>query len=369
MRKQERTVIFYHGGMRSAITAGASKGVTRKRKALTAKSGDGIFSLLVHYFFFPKKTMAPKTTAKPVTFDDLDAFLRKHDSVVIEDKTIKLDGVRRKKKLQPEDFKLETSTVWSFPKRGNWATHKANFRGNWAPQIARNIIERYSEPGDTVLDMMVGGGTTLVECALTGRNGVGVDINRDALMVTLDRLKFMRDADDERIRDIRIDVYEGDARDLNFLGDEEIDLIATHPPYANIIKYSKNDKGGKTGDLSKLKNVETFFEEIGAVAGEAYRVLKPGKYCAVLIGDTRINKHYVPIAYNVMGQFLKTGFILKEDIIKAQWNTQTETLWSKLSAKYNFLLILHEHLFIFRKPAPEDKLKKYKYSMRNGEGE
>ncbi len=313
--------------------------------------------------------MAQKTAAKPVTFEDLDVFLKKNDCVVIEDKKIKLDGVRRKIKLQPEEFKLETSTVWSFPKRGKWATHKANFRGNWAPQIARNIIARYSEPGDTVLDMMVGGGTTLVECVLTGRNGVGVDINRDALMITLDRLKFMRDSDDEQIRDIQIDIYEGDARDLSFVGDEAIDLIATHPPYANIIKYSKNNPAENAGDLSKLKKIETFVEQIGGVADEAYRVLKPGKYCAILIGDTRINKHYVPIAYRVMDQFLKTGFILKEDIIKAQWNTQTETLWSKLSAKYNFLLILHEHLFIFRKPAPEEKLKKYKYSMRDGEGE
>ena len=313
--------------------------------------------------------MASKTSAKPVTFEDLDAFLKKRDCVVIEDKKIKLDGARPRKKLQPEEFKLETSTVWSFPKRGNWATHKANFRGNWAPQIARNIIERYSEPGDTVLDMMVGGGTTLVECVLTGRKGVGVDINKDALMVTLDRLKFKRDSDDEQIREAQIDIFEGDARDLNFIGEDAIDLIATHPPYANIIKYSKKNAKENAGDLSKLNKVEAFVEQIGAVADEAYRVLKPGKYCAILIGDTRINKHYVPIAYRVMGQFLKTGFILKEDIIKAQWNTQTETLWSKLSAKYNFLLILHEHLFIFRKPEAEEKLKKYKYSMLNGEGE
>jgi DNA modification methylase len=312
--------------------------------------------------------MVPKTAAKTVTFDDLDAFLEKHDSVLIEDKKIKLDGARRKKKLQPENFKLETSTVWSFPKRGKWATHKASFRGNWAPQIARNIIERYSEPGDTVLDMMVGGGTTLVECVLTGRNAIGVDINRDALMVTLDRLKFTRDSDDEQIRKARIDIYEGDARDLDFVRDETIDLVATHPPYANIIKYSKNNAAGTAGDLSKLKNVEAFVEEIAAVADEAYRVLKPGKYCAILIGDTRMNKHYVPIAYRVMDRFLEAGFILKEDIIKAQWNTQTETLWSKLSAKYNFLLILHEHLFIFRKPDREEKLKKYKYSMRNDVG-
>ena len=27
--------------------------------------------------------------------------------------------------LQPEDFELETNTVWAFPDRGKWATHDA----------------------------------------------------------------------------------------------------------------------------------------------------------------------------------------------------------------------------------------------------
>jgi hypothetical protein len=35
------------------------------------------------------------------------------------------------KTLQPKDFKLETTTVWSFKSRGNWATHNGNYRGNW----------------------------------------------------------------------------------------------------------------------------------------------------------------------------------------------------------------------------------------------
>jgi hypothetical protein len=40
------------------------------------------------------------------------------------------------------------------------------------------------------------------------------------------------------------------------------------------------------------------------VAEEAFRVLKPGKICAILIGDTRKHKHYVLIAFRVMQAFL-----------------------------------------------------------------
>ena len=83
--------------------------------------------------------------------------------------------------LQPENFELETNTVWSFPNRGKWATHDAKWRGNWSPYIPRNVIMRYSVEGDTVLDQFVGGGTTAVEAKLTKRNFIGVDINPIAL--------------------------------------------------------------------------------------------------------------------------------------------------------------------------------------------
>lgn len=85
------------------------------------------------------------------------------------------------------------------------------------------------------------------------------------------------------------------------------------------------------------------------VAKELYRVLKPQKYCAILIGDTRRNKMYQPMAYKVMDKFLKQGFKLKEDIIKQQHNCKATGFWVKKSKELNFLLIMHEHLFIFQK--------------------
>ena len=71
------------------------------------------------------------------------------------------------KKWEPDDFELEMTSVWSFPNRGNWATHDAKWRGNWSPYIPRNILLRYSSEGDMVLDQFAGGGTTLVEAKLS----------------------------------------------------------------------------------------------------------------------------------------------------------------------------------------------------------
>ena len=297
-----------------------------------------------------------------ITQADYLSFLARQKTVSAGDVEIRLKGHQRPKKLQPDDFKTETTTLWSFSKRGKWATHRAAYRGNWAPQIARNIIERYSQPGDTVLDQMAGGGTTLVECKLTGRHGIGVDVNRDSLMLTMDALNFSGRLE-EPLEPVDIRLYQGDARHLDKIEGDSIDLIATHPPYANIIRYSGKE-ATQNGDLSKVRNIAEFVEQMRLVADECFRVLKPDHYCAILMGDTRRNKHYTPIAFRVMQAFLEAGFILKEDIIKAQWNTQTEGLWSRLSRDKNFLLIMHEHLFVFRKPGPEEKTRPYGESMR-----
>ena len=37
-------------------------------------------------------------------------------------------------------YELQNTTIWSFPDRGNWATHKGDYRGNWSPHIPKNLI-------------------------------------------------------------------------------------------------------------------------------------------------------------------------------------------------------------------------------------
>ncbi|MEM5793065.1 MAG: DNA methyltransferase [Candidatus Aenigmatarchaeota archaeon] len=240
---------------------------------------------------------------------------------------------------EPENFQLQTTTIWSFPKRGNWATHRGDYRGNWAPEIPRNLILRYSNKGDLVLDPFVGSGTTLIECKLLGRKGIGIDINPDAIKLAKKRLEFSKLF--EQPQELRI----GDARDLNFIEDGSIDLICAHPPYADAIQYTNGIKG----DLSLIKNVDDFIKEIEKVAKECYRVLKYGKFCCVLIGDIRRKKRVIPIGFKVMNAFLNSGFILKEIIIKLQHECKTTPLWEKKSLEFNFLLLAHEYLFVFEK--------------------
>ena len=53
--------------------------------------------------------------------------------------------------------------------------------------------------------------------------------------------------------------------------------------------------------------------------------------------------------FDVMKAFQDAGFKLKELIIKEQHNCKATGYWKTNSVKYNFLLIAHEYLFVFKK--------------------
>ncbi|MDO8580139.1 MAG: DNA methyltransferase, partial [Candidatus Omnitrophota bacterium] len=234
-----------------------------------------------------------------------------------------------------------------------WATHSSKYRGNWAPQIARNIILLYSKEGETVLDPMVGSGTTMIEAKLLGRKGMGFDIHSEVVDLAKEACNFP-----SKNGMIQPKIELGDARQLEGVKDFSIDLVATHPPYLNIIRYGEKEI---EGDLSAISNLNKFCDQIEKVAQECFRVLRPGKYCAILIGDTRRRRHFVPLAFNVMQRFLKAGFILKEDVIKLQHNCTTTRYWG--AQQKDFLLIMHEHLFVFRKPGEGEEMGIYKDSV------
>lgn len=190
-----------------------------------------------------------------------------------------------------------------------------------------------------VLDQFVGGGTTLVEAKLLNRNIIGVDVNDVALARCREKVNFEHEGADGEVY-----IHKGDARHLDFIPDNSIDLICTHPPYADIIQYSEDIEE----DLSHLK-VKEFLVEMRSVAAESYRVLKKDRLCAVFMGDTRQKGHMIPMSFEVMRVFEESGFKLKELIIKEQHNCKTTGFWKTNSIKYNFLLIAHEYLFVLKK--------------------
>ena len=148
-------------------------------------------------------------------------------------------NIKKIKKWEPEDFELEMTTHWSFPKRGDWATHDAKWRGNWSPYIPRNLLLRYSQEGELVLDQFAGGGTTLVEAKLLNRNIIGVDIND----VALERCKEKIDFDYEAAKG-RVELHKGDARNLEFISDDSIDFVVKTDNMIYVIETNFYSGGG-----------------------------------------------------------------------------------------------------------------------------
>ncbi|MBI3620160.1 transcriptional repressor LexA [Candidatus Roizmanbacteria bacterium] len=94
------------------------------------------------------------------------------------------------------------------------------------PQVARRLIESYSQKGETVCDIFCGSGTALVESRLLGRNAYGIDLNPLAIFLAkvktteidtsiltkryfhlLDRIRKIKDSEIERPNFLNIDFW------------------------------------------------------------------------------------------------------------------------------------------------------------------
>jgi DNA modification methylase len=253
---------------------------------------------------------------------------------------------------QPEHFEPERTTVWNFSRRGDWAVHQSDYRGNWPPQLVRNLLLAYTLEGDLTVDLFAGGGTSLIEAWLTGRKGLGIDINKFAVKTMQSRLSEMLtksrgSADAKLDPDLHPIVVKGDSRCLDQILSEQhlthgqVKLFLAHPPYLDALRYSSSEDS----DLSRISDVEKFCEALRVIAEKARPWMKEDGVLALLIGDTRKHSKLIPLGFRVLNEFLESGYTLKEVIIKTQNQDLSTNLWSKNdSLKF---LIAHEYLFIF----------------------
>ena len=93
-------------------------------------------------------------------------------------------------------------------------------------------------------------------------------------------------------------------------------------------------------------------------SGSVYYSEAPADQQSANSGESQVKKVIAPISEgpcegmqytDLVRLFEEAGFKLKELIIKEQHNCQTTGFWKTNSVKYNFLLIAHEYLFVFRK--------------------
>src|ERR1041384_2515960 len=69
---------------------------------------------------------------------------------------------------------VETDSLWLIPSRERGNGHRLEYHGNFVPQIATQLLLRYTKERELVLDMFLGCGTTAIEATRLKRRCLGV---------------------------------------------------------------------------------------------------------------------------------------------------------------------------------------------------
>lgn len=244
---------------------------------------------------------------------------------------------------------LITDSLWILDKRDTSGVHKADYWGNFIPQIPNQFLRRFTKKGDWVLDPFIGSGTTLIECKRLGRNGLGVDLNKKVVKATKERL-----AKEKNIFEVQSEVVRGDSGTIslqaimNKLKVNSFQFLIMHPPYWDIIKFS-NSKA----DLSSANSTKEFLSMFRKVVENTYPHLDKKRYCAVVIGDKYSSGEWIPLGYYVMQEMIDKGFKLKSTIIKNFDQTTAKRnqkeLWRYRALAGGFYIFKHEYIFLFQK--------------------
>ena len=244
-----------------------------------------------------------------------------------------------------EKPRIEATTLWDFPTQSYGETAKGNnkYAGVTPAFIIYNLVKRYTERGDVVVDPMAGSGTTLDVCNEENRNCFAYDITPP-----------------------RADVIQNDARKIPH-NDNSVDLIFVDSPYGDNIKY--NEHPMNIGNISAEK--EEFYNELEKVMVECHRILRPGKVLGWLIGDQWVKKQFTPVGFEVYNRLSK--YFDTVDIISVARRSQTSNsgIWYNRALRFNFYLRGFKYLFIMRKRAVDQetqtqrKVKWAQYDRRN----
>lgn len=263
-------------------------------------------------------------------------------------KTNKINEINLNRWKEYDD--IITDSLWLIGKRDKTGAHNGAYWGNFVPQIPNQLIKRYTKKNDWVLDTFLGSGTTLIECKRLGRNGVGIELLPNVVKLAKENIKK-----EENLFEIKTEIIKGDSTSTNFkeeiekLNTKNLQLVIMHPPYWDIIKFSKNKK-----DLSNAKTQKDFLKNFGKIIDGVTPVLQKGRYLTVVIGDKYSNGEWIPLAFNTMQEVLNRGYKLKSTIVKnfdeTKGKMKQKELWRYRALAGGFYIFKHEYIFIFQKP-------------------
>jgi DNA modification methylase len=256
---------------------------------------------------------------------------------------------QEKNRLNALDGKTWTRysiSIWEIGKSSEEARlrHPAMF-----PQrLIDRLLRIYAQSGFTILDPFMGTGTTLLAAQEFGCQGIGFDISPEYIQLAEKRLANTSS---------NTQIFCEDARELaNHIPPNSVDLIITSPPYWNI-HQQRRTADGKTPrpytildqDLGNIQTYSDFLHSLTIVAEQLFTVLKPGRWCILIVMDLRKKNRFYPFHIDCIQQWTTTGFQL-EDII----------VWDRRKDYHNLRPLgypttfrinkVHEYILIFQKP-------------------
>jgi DNA modification methylase len=274
-------------------------------------------------------------------------YLRRLYKAISEQKTGKINDLNLNRWKEYDD--IMTDSLWVLKGRDNTGVHNADYWGNFIPQIPNQMMKRYTKKGEWILDTFAGCGTTLIEGQRLGRNCIGIELQPD--IVT--KANVLVKSENNKYGTIN-EAIEGDSGDIDYkellqkYGCKSVQLLIMHPPYFDIIKFSKDPR-----DLSNTKTVNEFLEKMNTIISKAAKVLDKGRYFALVIGDKYSKGEWIPLGFLTMQECLKCGFQLKSIIVKNFEETfgkrNQQELWRYRALVGGFYIFKHEYIFLFKK--------------------
>ena len=222
-------------------------------------------------------------------------------------------------------------------------------------KLAKRLIEIYTnKPNQIILDPFMGSGSTLIAAQIMKMKGVGFDINKEYCNMAKYRL-------DNTYKDmfcsLNYKIFCDSALNIKkYLPHNSVDLSITSPPYWDILNRNRTadrkkiqNYGDSKLDFGNIENYNNFLLSLQKLFKEVYDVLKPKRYCIVVVMDIRKNSTLYQLHSDLTNKMQDIGFVLNDIII---WDRQKDyNNMRPLGYPYSFIVNkVHEYILIFKKP-------------------